>query len=65
MDSDTSAGDGKIANLFFTVCSCSYFRLILPALGSSRIYVVDCKTDPRNPKLDKVRKKYPVPVFNW
>jgi hypothetical protein len=31
-----------------------YLRLILPCFGSDRIYVVDCMTDPRNPKLDKV-----------
>ena len=29
-------------------------RLIMPALGSDRVYVVDVKTDPRKPKLDKV-----------
>ena len=26
----------------------------MPALGSDRVYVVDVKTDPRKPKLDKV-----------
>lgn len=29
-------------------------RLIVPALGSSRIYVVDTATNPRKPKIDKV-----------
>jgi len=29
-------------------------RLIVPALGSDRVYIVDVKTDPRNPQLDKV-----------
>jgi len=29
-------------------------RLIVPALGSDRIYTVDVATDPRNPKLDKI-----------
>jgi len=29
-------------------------RLIVPALGSDRVYTVDVVTDPRNPKLDKV-----------
>jgi len=29
-------------------------RLIVPGLLSDRIYVVDVKTDPKNPKLDKV-----------
>jgi len=28
-------------------------HIILPALGSGRIYVVDTKTDPRKPKLEK------------
>ena len=27
----------------------------MPALGSDRVYVVDVKTDPRKPRLDKVR----------
>jgi len=31
------------------------YRLILPCPGSDRIYIVDVKTDPRNPRLDKVR----------
>ena len=26
----------------------------MPALGSDRVYVVDVKTNPRKPKLDKV-----------
>ena len=26
----------------------------MPALGSDRVYVVDVKTDPRKPRLDKV-----------
>ena len=30
------------------------FRLIVPGLGSDRVYIVDVKTDPFNPKLDKV-----------
>ena len=39
----------------FKLCRCKiYFRLIVPALGSDRIYVVDVKSDPFNPKLDKV-----------
>jgi len=29
-------------------------RLIMPSLGSDRIYTVDVGTDPRNPRLDKV-----------
>ena len=29
-------------------------RLIVPALGSDRIYIVDVRSDPRAPKLDKV-----------
>ena len=29
-------------------------RLIVPGLGSDRVYIVDVKTDPRNPRLDKV-----------
>ena len=29
-------------------------RLIVPALGSSRIYSIDVKTDPRKPEIDKV-----------
>jgi len=29
-------------------------RLIVPALGSDRIYIVDVATDPRNPKLHKI-----------
>ena len=29
-------------------------RLIVPGLGSDRVYIVDVKTDPLNPKLDKV-----------
>lgn len=29
-------------------------RLIMPALGSDRVYVVDVKTEPRKPRLDKV-----------
>jgi len=29
-------------------------RLIMPALGSDRVYVVDVKTDARKPRLDKV-----------
>jgi len=29
-------------------------RLIVPGLLSDRIYIVDVKTDPKNPKLDKV-----------
>jgi len=29
-------------------------RLIVPALGSDRVYVVDVKSDPFNPKLDKI-----------
>ena len=27
----------------------------MPALGSDRVYIVDVKTDPRKPRLDKVR----------
>ena len=29
-------------------------RLIVPGLGSDRIYIVDVRSDPRAPKLDKV-----------
>jgi len=29
-------------------------RLIVPALGSDRVYIVDVKSDPLNPRLDKV-----------
>jgi hypothetical protein len=29
-------------------------RLIVPALGSSRIYSIDVNTDPRKPEIDKV-----------
>ena len=39
---------------FQTLSVLIYFRLIVPALGSDRIYVVDVKSDPFNPKLDKV-----------
>jgi len=35
-------------------------RLIVPALGSDRIYTIDVKTDPRNPKLDKVIEPWEV-----
>ena len=30
-------------------------RLIVPALGSSRIYSIDVNTDPRKPEIDKVQ----------
>ena len=33
-------------------------RLIAPCLGSDRIYVIDAKTDPRNPKLEKVSRSF-------
>merc|ERR1711971_1312828 len=35
-------------------------RLIVPGLGSDRIYIVDVKTDPLNPKLDKVIEPWEV-----
>merc|ERR1711971_191479 len=38
-------------------------RLIVPGLGSDRIYIVDVKTDPLNPKLDKVIE--PWEVHEW
>jgi len=38
----------------FDDSSRSRSRLIVPALGTDRVYIVDVKTDPRNPKLDKV-----------
>lgn len=38
-------------------------RLILPSLGSDRIYVIDVKTDPKNPKLDKVIEPEEVHQF--
>ena len=30
-------------------------RLIVPGLMSSRIYIIDVATDPRNPRIDTVR----------
>ncbi len=33
-------------------------RLILPSLGSDRVYVIDVETDPLAPRLFKVRNKY-------
>jgi len=38
-------------------------RLIVPALGSDRIYIVDVKTDPRNPRLDKVIEPWEMHAF--
>jgi len=38
-------------------------RLILPCPGSDRIYIVDVKTDPRNPRLDKVIEPWEVHTF--
>jgi len=38
-------------------------RLIVPALGSDRIYTVDVVTDPRNPKLDKVIEPWEMHAF--
>merc|ERR1711971_1280098 len=38
-------------------------RLIVPGLGSDRIYIVDVKTDPLNPRLDKVIE--PWEVHEW
>jgi selenium-binding protein 1 len=38
-------------------------RLIVPALGSDRVYIVDVKTDPRNPKLDKVIEPWEMHAF--
>jgi len=35
-------------------------RLIVPGLGSDRIYIVDVKSDSRNPKLDKVIEPWEV-----
>ena len=35
-------------------------RLIAPCLGSDRIYVIDTKTDPRNPKLEKVSRSFRI-----
>merc|ERR1712184_210392 len=38
-------------------------RLIVPGLGSDRIYIVDVKTDPLKPRLDKVIE--PWEVHEW
>jgi len=38
-------------------------RLIVPALGSDRVYIVDVKTDPLKPKLDKVIEPWEVHKF--
>ena len=38
-------------------------RLIVPALGSDRIYIVDVKTDPRKPRLDKVIEPWEMHAF--
>merc|ERR1711971_594959 len=38
-------------------------RLIVPGLGSDRIYIVDVKTDPLNPRLDKVIE--PWELHEW
>ena len=40
-----------------------FIRLIVPALGSDRVYIVDVKTDPRNPKLDKVIEPWEMHAF--
>ena len=49
---DQEAGRTVLSTwLVFTV---AIFRLIVPGLGSDRVYIVDVKTDPLNPKLDKV-----------
>uniref|UniRef100_A0A8D0G5I4 Methanethiol oxidase n=1 Tax=Sphenodon punctatus TaxID=8508 RepID=A0A8D0G5I4_SPHPU len=37
-------------------------RLILPSLGSSRLYVVDTGTEPRAPRLYKVYLTHPSPT---
>ena len=48
-------------SLYLTIISVYMYiyltRLIVPGLGSDRIYIVDVKSDPRNPNLDKVEKK--------
>ena len=36
------------------------FRLIVPGLGSDRVYIVDVKTDALNPKLDKVIEPWEI-----
>jgi len=38
-------------------------RLIVPGLGSDRIYIVDVVSDPRNPKLDKVIEPWKMHAF--
>jgi len=38
-------------------------RLIVPALGSDRVYVVDVRTDPLNPKLDKVIEPWEMHAY--
>jgi len=38
-------------------------RLIVPALGSDRIYIVDVKTDPNNPKLDKIIEPWEMHAY--
>jgi len=38
-------------------------RLIVPALGSDRIYIVDVKTDPLNPKLDKIIEPWEMHAY--
>ena len=35
----------------------------MPGLGSDRIYIVDVKTDPLNPKLDKVIEPWEMHAF--
>merc|ERR1711997_1243612 len=38
-------------------------RLIVPALGSDRVYIVDVKSDPLNPKLDKVIEPWEMHAY--
>merc|ERR1711874_618897 len=38
-------------------------RLIVPGLGSDRVYIVDVKTDPRKPRLDKVIEPWEMHAF--
>jgi len=38
-------------------------RLIIPGLGSDRIYIIDVKSDPRSPKLDKVVEPWEMHKF--
>jgi len=47
----------------FDDSSRSRSRLIVPGLGSDRVYIVDVKTDPLNPKLDKVIEPWEMHAF--